>query len=403
MGLKKYFKILKYSVKNVRQVYFLALLCSLISLAATYDEIVNDKNRQIENVRNKIDECRQLILSNSIIIDSCAQSSDSLSTIINSLNDFLKDYKDETYLSADQVAIETKLVMSLEDEVERIQSRFRNKIINLYKHGKNYELELLLSSKTPNEFLRRNQYLQRFAQTRKKELRELKSKKFMLEEKKKMLKLSTSSRRFFVESKRNEKAQLEEKFRSIGAKKKQVEFQSNICSEKISRLELELTGLKTFLNNFSDHKEEFKQTESTRLNYAAGNLELLKGKLNSPLDISLVRNEFGRLVNNTTNSESFNNGIDFSAAEGSKVYSVAAGTVTLVGVAPHYGKTVIIDHGNGYKTVYAVLGGVSVKPGDKVKLNQILGKCGSNLEGQGLHFELWKDKTPLNPREWIRI
>jgi murein DD-endopeptidase MepM/ murein hydrolase activator NlpD len=295
------------------------------------------------------------------------------------------------------------MVIFLEEEVDKIQNSFRGKIINLYKHGKNYELELLLSSKTPNEFLRRNQYLQKFAQNRKKELRELKSKKFILEEKKKMLNLSTSSRRFYVETKRNDKTQLEARLKILDLKKKDTEFQSNTNSEKIRRLEQQISSIKAFLSNFSDYKQNFKDSKTPRLNYSSDSLGAIKGTLNSPLDISLIRKEFGRVVNNLTNTESFNNGADYSAAEGSKVYSIGSGIVTLIGEVPYFGKVIIIDHGSGYKSVYAVLSDVLVKPGDKVKQNQIIAKSGSNLEGQGLHFELWKDKIPLNPREWIRM
>lgn len=370
---------------------------------ASYDDIVNDKNSQIENVNKKIEECRQIILNNSQITAEYNKSIDSTRSAINIIDDFLKDYEDETYLTADQIAIETNMVIFLEEDVERIQNSFRGKIINLYKHGKNYELELLLSSKTPNEFLRRNQYLQKFAQNRKKELRDLKSKKFILEEKKKMLNLSTSSRRFYVEAKRNEKALLDSKIKSLEAKKKSLEFQSNTYSKKINRLELELISIKSYLNNLSDYKQNYKETKTPRLNYSSDNLESIKGTINSPLEIALIRKEFGINVNNSTNTESFNNGTDFSIAEGSNVYSIASGKVTLVGEVPYYGTVIIIDHGSGYRSVYAVLSAVSVKPGDKIKLNQIIARSGSSLEGQGLHFELWKDKTPLNPREWIRM
>ena len=402
--MKKIFKIpgfRKYSINSA--LYTIIAVFVIIFLGATYDEIVNDKNKQIEITQKRIEECKQVILNNSQITSEYNQSIDSVKSLLNSIDDFLKDYKDETYLTADQIAAETKTAKLLEEEVGKIQNSFRGKIINLYKHGKNYELELLLSSKTPNEFLRRNQYLQKFAQNRKKELRDLKSKKFILEEKKKMLNLSTSSRRFYVESKRNDKTQLEVKLKALDAKKKETEFQSNTYSEKIRHLEQQIGNIKAFLNNISDYKQNYKGSKTPRLNYSSDSLGAVKGTLNSPLDISLIRKEFGRVVNNSTNTESFNNGADFSAAEGSKVYSVSSGIVTLVGEVPHYGKVIIIDHGNGFKSVYAVLSDVSVKPGDKVKLNQIVAKSGSNLEGQGLHFELWKDKIPLNPREWIRM
>lgn len=403
MGLKYSIKANENSFRKKAAGVFLLAVIMLTFWGAAYDEIVSDKNRQIEIIRKNIEENRQVVLDNSQVMAKLNKRADSIKTTVNSINDFLKDYKDESYLTADQIAIETNMVIFLEEEVDKIQSSFRNKIISLYKHGKNYELELLLSSKTPNEFLRRNQYLQKFAQNRKKELKELQSKKFILNEKKKMLDLSTSSRRFYVESKRNEKAHLEESLRSIEGKAREVEFQSNISSERINRLENELKNVQSFLNNFSDRKDKYEGSKIPRLNYSTENFESIKGTLNSPLDIQLIRREFGRNVNNATNTESFNSGVDFSIAEGSKVYSIASGTVTLVGDVPHYGKVIIIDHGNGYRSAYAVLLDVLVKPGEIVKLNQIIARNGSNLEGQGLHFELWKDKTPLNPREWIRM
>ncbi len=401
--MKKIFQIFSSGKNKNKAAYLIIALCMMIFFGAAYDEIVNDKNKQIEITLKRIEECKQVILNNSQITSEYNQSIDSVKSLLNSINDFLKDYKDETYLTAEQIAAETKTSKLLEEEVGKIQNSFRGKIINLYKRGKNYELELLLSSKTPNEFLRRNQYLQKFAQNRKKELRDLKSKKFILEEKKKMLNLSTSSRRFYVESKRNDKTQLEERLRLLTAKKKEFEFQSKSYSEKIRRLEQQIGSIKAYLNNFSDYKQNFKGSKTSRLNYSSDSLGAIKGALNPPLDISLIRKEFGRVVNNATNTESFNNGADFSAAEGSKVYSIGSGIVTLIGEVPYYGKVIIIDHGKGYKSVYAVLTDVSVKLGDQVKLNQIIAKSGSNLEGQGLHFELWKDKTPLNPREWIRM
>jgi septal ring factor EnvC (AmiA/AmiB activator) len=403
VGLKNKLKIFRYFYHREKAVYLLIAVCVIVFLGATYDEIVNDKNKQIEIVNRKIEKCRQIILNNSQITAEYNKRIDSINSAVNSIDDFLKDYKDETYLTADQIARETNTAINLEEEVVRIQYSFRSKIINLYKHGKNYELELLMSSKTPNEFLRRNQYLQKFAQNRKKELRELKSKKFILEEKKKMLNLSVSSRRFYVEAKRNEKALLQDKLKAVVTRNKEVEFQSNTCSKKINRLELELSNIKSYLNNFSENNQTYKDTKTPRLNYSSENFETIKGTINSPLDISLIRKEFGRNVNNSTNTESFNNGADFSAAEGSKVYSIASGIVTLTGEVPYYGKVIIVDHGNGYRSVYAVLSDVSVRPGDKIKLNQIIAKSGSNLDGQGLHFELWKDNTPLNPREWIRM
>jgi septal ring factor EnvC (AmiA/AmiB activator) len=392
---------------NKTGIYRISLIISALSLlvlifiGATYDEIVNDKNRQINRVKKLISESNKDVSGYSNRLASLNRSIDSVNTALKALAVFLKDYKGETYLSANQIAIETNMVIFLEEDVDRIQKSLKNKIISLYKHGKNYDLELLLSSKSPNEFLRRNEYLQKFAQNRKKQLQELRSKEYTLAEKKKMLDLSTSSRRFYVESKRNEQTALQEKLKNLQTEKSNLEFQSKTVHLKINRLELQLNSIKSFLENFKGYKDKFNSTKSARLSYSSENFDSLKGKLNSPLDISLIRNKFGIIADNATNTQSFNHGVGFSVAYGSRVFAVAPGTVTLVGETPFYGKVVIINHINGYHTVYAEMSGITVKPGDKIRLNQIIGKTGENMDGQGLHFEIWKDKTPLNPAEWI--
>jgi murein DD-endopeptidase MepM/ murein hydrolase activator NlpD len=276
-------------------------------------------------------------------------------------------------------------------------------MIDLYKHGKNYELELLLSSKTPNEYLRRNQYLQRFSQNRKKELKDLKAKKMILEEKKKMLTLSTSSRRFYVESKRTERTDLTAALKNLKTIKDKSEYESSLIAVKITRYESQLNNIKNFISNFQDNHENFKDTKNNRLNYVSSDLGAVKGNINLPIDVGLIVSDFGNLVNNSSNTLSFNNGIDFSVAKGSKVYAVAAGQVTLTGEVPYYGKVVIIKHENGYRTVYANLSDVNINPGDAVKLNQLIGKTGDSIDGQLFHFEIWQNGTPLNPAEWLRF
>jgi septal ring factor EnvC (AmiA/AmiB activator) len=152
-----------------RIVLLFSFICVLFFAKATYDEVLSDKNKQLDAVQKEIDETRTQIRDNSGELSEINKQTDSVEAAISTLDSFLKDYQDQTFLSADQIAIETNMVLFLADEVDKIQQSFKNKIVNLYKHGKNYELELLMSSKTPNEYLRRNQYLQKFSLSRKKD------------------------------------------------------------------------------------------------------------------------------------------------------------------------------------------------------------------------------------------
>jgi len=383
--------------------YCIFLIFEVLFAGATYDEIISDKKKQADIIEKEILENKSLISAHFSESAKLKVQIDSIESEISALNSFLKNYDNESYMSPDRIASETRTVISLSQEVDKRQESFKKKIIDLYKHGKNYELELLLSSKTPNEYLRRNQYLQRFSQTRKKELKDLKAKKMILDEKKKMLTLSTSSRRFYVESKRTEREDLQARLINLNNIKDKSEYESTLMAAKITRYESQLNNIKNFISNFQDNRENFTDKKNNRLNYESSDLGAVKGNINIPIDVGLVISEYGNSVSGASYSISFNNGIDFSLAKGSKVYSAASGVVTLTGEAPYYGKVIIIKHENGFRTVYADLSEVNVNPGDIVKLNQVIGKTGDSIDGQLFHFELWQNGIPLNPAEWLRL
>ncbi len=383
--------------------YCLFLLFVLLISGATYEEILLDKKKQADHIDKDIIESKNSISKITSKTAFINQQIDSVESAISSINSFLKNYENESYMTPDQIAIETNMIIYLAEDVERIQESFRQKVVSLYKHGENYELELLLSSKNPNEYLRRNQYLQKFSQNRKKELRELKSKKFILEEKKKMLTLSTSSQRFYVEAKRNEKSVLDTRLKELKIQKSNSESESSLLAGKVTRYETQLNNVRNFISNFEANRDNLKESKYNRLSYESGDLTAAKGNLNLPVDLGLITTNFGNISDNKTLAISINNGVDFSIARGSKVYSIASGVVTMSGVIPFYGKVIIITHENGFRSVYASLSDVNVAVGDNIKLNQVIGKSGETLDGQTMHFELWQNAAPVNPREWLRF
>jgi len=195
---------------------------------------------------------------------------------------------------------------------------------------------------------------------------------------------------------------LQNKQKILKVQKDSIENEANMISHKIHRYEIQLNNIKNYINNFKENKARFNGSKISRLNYESYDLYLVKGNINQPLDAGLAVSGFGNYIGNAANTIFFNNGLDYSEAKGSKVYAVAAGIVTLTGELPFYGKCIIIKHENGFRTVYASLSEANVNPGDIIKLNQIIGKSGETLNGQVMHFEIWKDTTPLNPNEWLR-
>ena len=97
-------------------------------------------------------------------------------------------------------------------------------------------------------------------------------------------------------------------------------------------------------------------------------------------------------------------GVDFGLQSDSRAYAVFSGVVSRVFMIPGYGTALILRHGN-YLTVYANLSSVSVSSGSRVSTGQVLGSVGASPDGSGgrlLHFQLWHERTKLNPLAWIR-
>jgi murein DD-endopeptidase MepM/ murein hydrolase activator NlpD len=93
------------------------------------------------------------------------------------------------------------------------------------------------------------------------------------------------------------------------------------------------------------------------------------------------------------------NGIDIARPSGMDILASDAGTVKATGPQGGFGNRVVVDHGNGYTTLYAHLSSISVKPGQKLLQGQKLGVMGNtgNSTGVHLHFEVRKNGELINP------
>ena len=92
--------------------------------------------------------------------------------------------------------------------------------------------------------------------------------------------------------------------------------------------------------------------------------------------------------------------MDFTAPTGTDIYATGDGVVEKVENSLRgYGKEIVIDHGFGYKSLYAHLNGFNVHPGQKVKRGEVIGFVGSTGTSTAphLHYEVIKNNQKVNP------
>ncbi|MSQ64835.1 MAG: M23 family metallopeptidase [Limnohabitans sp.] len=119
-----------------------------------------------------------------------------------------------------------------------------------------------------------------------------------------------------------------------------------------------------------------------------------------------VLSDFGIRKHPLTGKSHFHTGLDLMSETGDdKVFAVKPGIVVMSGYHPQYGNTVVIRHLNGVESLYAHLAKLTVKVGDKVTTESLLGYIGNTGEsstGQHLHFEILVGGYPVNPQKVIR-
>lgn len=120
---------------------------------------------------------------------------------------------------------------------------------------------------------------------------------------------------------------------------------------------------------------------------------------------SVVTSEFGYRVDPVTGKKgAFHAGIDIGYPSGTVISAVKEGTVTAANYyTSGYGYHVIIDHGNGYKTLYGHCSTLLVNVGDKVTKGQAVAKVGSTGKSTGphLHLNVYVNGETQNPRNFI--
>lgn len=354
-----------------------------------------------------------------------------------------------------------KELMTIQGEIRRLQTQLGDKQANygksmrgLYKrHSAQDKLLFILSAETFSQSLRRIRYLQEYADWQKRQAKEIIAKQQEIDLKRLEMEKTRAEKRALLGTRQEEskklqneeaaqkeevqqlnkkqkdlKAELRKKQKQAEALNRQIEKQiaeeiaraeaeTRAAREKAERAAREQAGKKSASASTSTAKANEpireERVAATKGGYAmtkaerqlSDNFGNNKGKLPYPVTgrytvvVTFGEQQHSELKYVRTS----NSGIDIQTTPGADARAVFNGVVTRVFVVPGYNNSVIVRHGN-YLTVYSNLSQVYVKAGDTVSTRQALGKIYSDPEeGQAtiLHFQLWKEKTKLNPLPWL--
>ncbi len=165
----------------------------------------------------------------------------------------------------------------------------------------------------------------------------------------------------------------------------QAEAEVAALSDQIAKKEQELTEAKK--------KEQPQPTEKGFLFPVATS------------GFACVTDPYGYRTNPITGNYQLHNGIDLAANRGTPIYASKTGTVSTAASGYGWGNYVVINHGDGYSTLYAHQDYYIVSEGDTVTQGQVIGYVGStgNSTGPHLHFTIYYNGSTVNPAGYIAI
>ncbi len=117
-------------------------------------------------------------------------------------------------------------------------------------------------------------------------------------------------------------------------------------------------------------------------------------------DLKRLASGFGQRIDPFLKVKRMHYGLDFSIKVGTPIYATADGKAVIVKTSfGGFGKHIYLDHGNGYKTVYAHLDKFNIKRGQKVKRGELIAYSGNSGRSTAphLHYEVHKNGEKVNP------
>ena len=123
-----------------------------------------------------------------------------------------------------------------------------------------------------------------------------------------------------------------------------------------------------------------------------------------PVKNARVSSSYGWRKDPFSGNDKFHHGVDLAAGRGTEVKAAMSGKVQITDNQNGYGKVVVLDHGQGFSTLYAHNDDILVKAGDWVTKGTAIAKVGSTGRSTGphLHFEVRRDGKQLDPEEFLK-
>ncbi|WP_034550923.1 peptidoglycan DD-metalloendopeptidase family protein [Carnobacterium funditum] len=192
-------------------------------------------------------------------------------------------------------------------------------------------------------------------------------------------------------------------FEAEKARQAQARAVAEKAAEKAAKQEEQKLAASSKNNTKAPQASKAPQAETTKPNSVASSSSNGSGFIRPSNGV--VTSQFGYRIHPITGESKLHGGTDFGGS--GAIIAAQSGVIEVAGYGSGWGNHVIINHGNGLKTLYAhmVSGSLAVAPGQNVSQGQQLGIMGTTGASTGvhLHFEVYVNGTRVNPASYLGL
>ena len=384
--------------KSILKILFFLSITFLYSQDKDFEKSISNTEKQIRELQRAISQNNNEI---SILKNKAQQSSNILSitkrNIRNSQN-LIKAYNKKIDLYNKQTTNLKNAIAANNSEMELIKKQYAERSINLYKK-KNQEFRgLIFNSNSLNQMVYRIKYYNIISDLNQKTVDKLAQSQFYNNKKKQEIAALLKDTDKNKVLKNNELQSLDRTKRYQEKLLSDLKKEEASIKKEIDKQISQINALETLRKTIIESKKKYDEEQLAKLKTIKTDIKKYKGKLIWPVDGKIVKG-FGPQWNPKLNTTLDNPGIDIAANSTASVKSVFDGLVTTITFISGYGTTVIIDHDDGYFTVFTHLENLLINENMIVKEGQEIGFVSNN---NIIHFEIWGNNQKLNPTQWIK-
>ena len=407
----------------MRYVWFILFICLFGVVSAQNSARVQALEKQRKEALAEVERINGLIAQTQATTKDYLRRLNLLSEQILSRKKVISLLGQEVEAINAQMNEMSQQIRRLEGELKEKQQNYGKSVRSMYRRQASQDkLLFILSAENFAQSLRRLRYLREYAVWQKRQASEIVEKQTEITQKRNALTQTRQEKQQLLAQQEKERKQLQteennqqKEVKALNKKKSQLQAQlrekrkqaqqlDRLIQEQIAREIAEANRKKAAdKQRKADVKGGYAMTKAEKA--LSDNFASNRGRLPYPVAGSYtIVSRFGEQQHEQLKYvRTNNNGIDIQTTPGTDARAVFKGVVTRIFTVPGFNHSIIVRHGN-YLTVYSNLSQVYVKTGDQVDTRQALGRIFSDPEEHNatiLHFQLWKEKTKLNPAPWL--